>query len=149
MSCFILISCILMADDDLSSRRQPWLGVWELQEVVKNGARIEEPKGSKTYFTFRADGEYEAQAGKTIVGKGTFLPLSRQQPLAVDWTTQGRREFDGNFTESVPSLGIYKFDSKVLVIALKTGEKASERPFSFNSQPGSGVMVLRLRKFVK
>lgn len=142
----LLTLLALPSPDRLAQARQPFLGTWELIQVIKDGKVQEEAIGGKTWLIFSADGSYVGKSGDTIVGKGEYKPLPGTSPAALNWTSASRQEYDGTFGPEIPAVGLYRFDNRYLTINLKFDGKSDDRPKDFECKPGSKLYLIKMKK---
>lgn len=131
---------------DLAKERQRFVGTWELGAISRDGKNEKEPVGGKTRYIFSADGTYAGMVGDSKVGKGTFKPILKTNPAAIDWTTASRQEYDGKLSREYPSVGIYRFDNDKLTIVLKLQGQPADRPKDFENHAGAGYYTITLHR---
>ncbi len=145
----LLLTLVFISPDDqadLVKARRAFIGSWELIQIIKDGEVQQEPVGSKTIFVFSSDGTYVGKAGDSVIGKGTFKPISNTKPAAIDWTAASRQEYDGKFTRDYSSVGIYRMQGDTLTIVLKYEGKPEDRPNDFDCKAGSQLYLMKLKR---
>lgn len=112
----------------------PVVGEWA-GESVEKGGRASELKAGALRLSFTADGTCVHAAGGSE-GAGRYGAGAAGDPGTIDLAPPG--------VPGDPWRGIYRVDGDALIVCLRTGP--GDRPDSFQTGPGSGTVVLRLKR---
>ncbi|MBN9122024.1 MAG: TIGR03067 domain-containing protein [Planctomycetes bacterium] len=117
------------ADD----KKDPTAGKWVIESVTRDGKAVDALKGAVREHT---GGKYTltpAAGSKAAATTGTYTIDATKSPIAVDIKPKGGT-YDGKTL-----LGIAKVEGDTLTVAF--AEPGKDRPKTFESKEGSGVVV--------
>ena len=120
---------ISTADD----KKDPTAGKWIIESVTRDGKADDDLKGATRVHDA---GTYSVKPGagaKTPAVAGTFTIDATKTPVTIDMKPGSGRYKDKTL------LGIAKVDGDTLTVAF--AEPGKDRPASFESAAGSGVVV--------
>ncbi len=123
-----------------ASKAQSLDGTWEITAVIDNG-RVVEP--SEVMLNYAADGRVVIRGQQVEL----IVPMTYQRkrlPFLVD-NTKSPMTFDLAGAEKTGGRGIFVASKESLVLCLSSRDKG--RPTAFASQPGSGNLLVTLRKY--
>ena len=116
-------------------------GTWEITTVVDNGRAVEP---TEVLLNYAADGRVLIRNQQVeLVVPGTFQ--RKQLPFAVD-PSKSPMTFDLAGAEKTGGRGIFMAGKDSLLLCLSAKDR--ERPTAFASQPGSGNLLVTLRRSV-
>lgn len=122
-----------------SSRAQSLDGVWEITAVIDNG-RVVEP--TEVLLNYAADGRVVIRGQQVeLVVPMTFQ--RKQLPFVVDGT-KSPMSFDLAGAEKTGGRGVFMASKDSLVLCLSSRDQG--RPATFASLPGSGNLLVTLRR---
>ena len=138
----LMFSVLVMIAAGVSERgvqAQSLEGTWEITTVIDNG-RVVEP--TEVLLNYAADGRVVIRGQQVeLVVPGTFQ--RRRLPFAVD-NTQSPMTFDLAGAEKTGGRGIFMASKDSLLLCLSSRDKG--RPATFASLPGSGSLLVTLRR---
>src|SRR5262249_24348196 len=116
------------------------VGAWTVESLVIGGkSRPLPPEGMG--FEFAADGSMVVRVGTDKPQSATYKTDSSKPAADIDLTA-------GGGAKRPPSLGIFKFDGDILTICFDQ-EPGADRARSFESPPGSIVLLMTLKRAKK
>src|SRR6478672_11150362 len=130
---------MLLASSSLRATAQSLDGVWEITAVIDNG-RVVEP--TEVLTNYAADGRVVIRGQQVeLVVPMTFQ--RKQLPFLVDGT-KSPMTFDMAGAEKTGGRGIFMAGKDALLLCLSSRDQG--RPTTFASLPGSGNLLVTLRR---
>lgn len=129
LSLFALALGVSSADD----KKDPTAGKWVVDSVTRDGTADDDLKGATR---FHENGKYLVKPtakSKSPDIEGTYTIDASKSPVTIDMKPAGGRYKDKTL------MGIAKVDGDTLTVAF--AEPGKDRPTSFESKAGSGVVV--------
>ncbi|HUR54704.1 MAG TPA: TIGR03067 domain-containing protein [Gemmataceae bacterium] len=129
LSLFALALGVSSADD----KKDPTAGKWVVESVTRDGKADDQLKG---WTRTHANGKYALKAGGGVKNEpieGTYTVDDSKTPVTIDM-----KPTDGRYKDKT-LMGIAKVDGDTLTVAF--AEPGKDRPTSFESKAGSGVVV--------
>ncbi len=136
---FTLAMFVLLAASSLRAAAQSLDGVWEITAVIDNG-RVVEP--TEVLMNYAADGRVVIRGQQVeLVVPMTFQ--RKQLPFMVD-STKSPMTFDMAGAEKTGGRGIFMAGKDAVLLCLASRDQG--RPTTFASLPGSGNLLVTLRR---
>ena len=132
-------SLVLLVTTSLGVQAQSLDGTWEITTVIDNG-RVVEP--TDVLLNYAADGRVVIRGQQVEL----VVPMTYQRrrlPFAVD-NAQSPMTFDLAGAEKTGGRGIFMASKDTLLLCLSS--RSQNRPASFASLPGSGNLLVTLRR---
>lgn len=126
---FALALGVSSADD----KKDPTAGKWVIESVTRDGKADDDLKGATRTH---ANGKYAVKPGGGVKSQpieGTYTIDASKSPVTIDMKPAAGRY------EGKTLLGIAKVDGDTLTVAF--AEPGKDRPTSFESKAGGGVVV--------
>ncbi len=136
---FSIIALLVSTLNAEMARAQSLDGTWEITAVIDNG-RVVDPSDVSMYYA--VDGRVVIQGQQVQL----IVPMTfqrKQLPFIVD-PTKSPMTFDLAGAERTGGRGIFMASKDTLLLCLSSRDQ--NRPTSFASQPGSGNMLVTLRR---
>jgi uncharacterized protein (TIGR03067 family) len=130
---------VLLAANDLRATAQSLDGVWEITAVIDNG-RVVEP--TEVLMNYAADGRVVIRGQQVeLIVPGTYQ--RKQLPFIVD-ANKSPMTFDMAGAQKTGGRGIFMAGKDGLLLCLSGRDQG--RPTTFASLPGSGNLLVTLRR---
>jgi uncharacterized protein (TIGR03067 family) len=113
-------------------------GEWECVQCIAGGQMFPAEEVKQISFEFTGDGKFRGRFGPQEIPDGTYTTDLAKDPAEIDYGTP---------TIAKKNHGIYKFDKDMFILCAAEG--GGDRPKTFDSPAGSGIMLLTFRRVEK
>src|SRR3954449_11887834 len=135
----LVLTCVVLLAGALKSSAQSLDGTWEITTVIDNG-RVVDP--TEVMLNYAADGRVVIRGQQVEL----LVPMTfqrKQLPFMVD-STKSPMTFDMAGAEKTGGRGIFIAGKDAVLLCLSSRDQG--RPTTFASLPGSGNLLVTLRR---